>query len=151
MLKIGVDVGLGDLRVLIVDDQPDMLRLLRGVLMSFGVAGVEEARDGEEALFLLRSRHPNFIITDWEMEPMDGYTFVFHVRDLRHGPDATVPIIMMSAHAEPTRITAARKLGVAQFVLKPIVPNHLLQRMTWVLEHPIRYVQQDEHFVPDGF
>jgi CheY-like chemotaxis protein len=141
-------LGLTELKVLIVDDQTDMLRLLKGILLSFGVRQVEEARDGEEALFLLRHRHPGFVITDWEMEPMDGYTFAFHTRNIRHGEDAMVPIIMMSAHAEPTRIKAARKLGVAQFILKPIVPHHLKQRMMWVLEHPIRYVQQGEQYVP---
>ncbi len=118
------------------------------ILLTFGVKEIKEARDGEGALLMLRRWHPNFVITDWEMTPMDGYTFAFHARNLRHGADAKVPIIMMSTLAEPTRIKAARKLGVAQFILKPIVPHNLKQRMAWVLEHPIRYVQKDEQWVP---
>ena len=136
-------------RILLVEDDPRDIELTMTALEEYNLVNeVIVARDGEEALFLLRHRDPNFIITDWEMEPMDGYTFAYHTRNVRHGEDATVPIIMMSAHAEPTRIKAARKLGVAQFILKPIVPHHLHQRMVWVLEHPIRYVQQGEQFVP---
>lgn len=141
-------LALADLSLLIVDDQADMLRLLRGILISFGITRIMDARDGEEALILLRHKHPTFVITDWEMEPMDGFTFVHHVRNRRNGADAQVPVVMMSANAEPVRIQAARKLGVAQFVLKPIVPNHLRQRMQWVLDNPIRYVEVGDQWLP---
>ena len=143
--------GISELRVLIVDDAPDMLRLLRGMLSSLGITRIEDARDGREALMMVRRFHPTFLVVDWEMEPMDGYTLVHHLRGTKSGPDAKVPVIMMSTNAEPARIMAARKLGVSHFILKPVVPARLADRMQWALDHPIDYVEVDEQWVPREF
>ena len=143
--------NLSELRVLIVDDAPDMLRLLRGMLSSLGISRIEDARDGQEALMMVRRFHPDFLLVDWEMEPMDGYTLVHHLRGVKSGADARAAVIMMSANAEPARIMAARKLGVSHFILKPVVPGRLAERMQWALDHPIDYVEIDEQWVPREF
>ena len=92
-----------------------------------------------------------FLLVDWEMAPMDGYTLVHHLRGVKSGVDARAAVIMMSANAEPARIMAARKLGVSHFILKPVVPHRLAERMQWALDHPIDYVEIDEQWVPREF
>ncbi len=141
-------LGIGDLRLLIVDDDQPMLRLLRGMAQSYGITRIEEARSGEEALIMARNFRPNFLLVDWEMTPMDGFTFVHHMRHARNGDQARVPVIMMSAKLEPTRMQAARNIGVGYFIIKPIIPNNLLQRMQWLLNHPVPMELVDDQWAP---
>jgi two-component system, chemotaxis family, chemotaxis protein CheY len=135
--KLTEKLGVTDLRLLIVEDELPMLRLLKGMAQAFGISRIEEARSGEEGLIIARNFRPNFLLVDWEMSPMDGFTFVHHMRNARNGDSARVPVIMMSAKMEHARIEAARKIGVGYFIIKPIIPNNLLQRMQWLLAHPV--------------
>ncbi len=140
-----------DLRVLVVDDAPDMVRLIHNMLRSFGISKVEDARDGQEALMMAKRFRPGFMIVDWEMEPMDGYTLVHHLRSESSGLIAKVPVIMMSANGEPARIQAARRIGVSHFILKPIVPNRLAERIQWALDHPVDLVLEGDQWLPREF
>lgn len=103
--------------VLIVDDEPDLLFLLKMVLETAGYS-VVEASDGAEALEKLSERNPDMVITDLMMPVMNGRELI---RQLRSNPStASLPILLCSLHPD----VAA---GADAVVQKPFKPHELLR------------------------
>jgi PAS domain S-box-containing protein len=103
--------------ILVVDDQPPIRHLLAAFLSSKGHC-ILEAGDGAEALALVRTHHPDLVITDILMPSMDGYEFV---RQLRSDPAiAGTPVIFYSAIYHQMEAQAlARACGVPHIITKP--------------------------------
>lgn len=140
----------GKLNVLIVDDNRDMRDILRRLLISKGVPQLHEASDGASALKVLRESQCNLILTDLDMAPMDGLEFVRQVRNMREAlVSPSVPIIMITSHNERSRVETARDTGVTDFLIKPISPAALYQRITSVVEQPRAFVRTDDFVGPD--
>ena len=103
--------------VLIVDDYPMMVRIIRNVLRQLGLADIDEAHDGRAALGLMRQKNYGLVISDWNMEPMTGYELLQAVRAddrLCH-----TPFIMVTAEAEAEKMAAAKAAGVDTYIVKP--------------------------------
>ena len=82
-------------RIAIVDDNPDVRRLVRRILQSQGNYVISEATNGREALELINREHPNLIILDLTMPEMDGFTLM---DELRKSPEtAEIPVIVVTA------------------------------------------------------
>jgi CheY-like chemotaxis protein len=113
----------GQKRVLVVEDHAG-LRATVGALLRWQGYRVDEAAHGSEALAVAAHARPDVIVTDLEMPVMDGATFIRRCRELP-GLDR-VPIVVMSAHAEPgkalERLRAAR---VSAYLAKPFSPEAL--------------------------
>ena len=135
-------MSLSDLDVLIVDDSAKMRHLVRVILQSFGVANIRQARDGTAGLAEIDSKCPSIVISDWEMEPMNGLEFIQSVRSVFREPLCFVPIIVLTGHASKPLIAKAFEAGATQLLVKPVTPANLLQRVNWVLqdERPFRRV-----------
>ena len=105
------------LKVLIVDDDEMMHRLVRGALTEFGFTRIEVAADGAAGLAAVEREMPDIIISDYHMPEMHGLDFVEAVR----GDEARdeIVIIMLSAHDDLTVIEGARDLGADTFMVKP--------------------------------
>jgi CheY-like chemotaxis protein len=145
---------LADSRVLVVDDHPFTIRLVKDVLYANGAASVHSARDGDEALSLLRGLQPTLIVTDWRMPGLDGLAFTRIVRQAAvkpdpRVPDAQVPIIMLSAHTSAASLETARRAGVNEVVVKPFTIVALLQRMASAVDRPRPFVVTDAYVGPD--
>src|SRR5438128_2020295 len=82
------------LRVLVVDDDQHMRKVVRTILAAIGVKTVYEASDGATGLAAVRKNNPDIVIVDWEMPNMDGAQFVRMVRSPGTFPMPDVPIIM---------------------------------------------------------
>lgn len=137
------------LTVMVVDDNLMMRRLVENLLRCFGVGIVIRAGNGEDALQVLADRHIDMVITDWMMEPLDGFEFVRRVRTAEHSPNRLVPILMMTGHSEMWRVAAARDAGINEFIVKPITGDGLLSRMIYMIENPRAYVRTSSYFGPD--
>ena len=107
--------------VLIVDDEPDILILLRLALEAAGYSTVE-ASDGEEALEVIRSEHPDVVLLDVMMPGMDGWATLEHLR-----------VIMVTARTASRDRDRAIAMGADDFVTKPFEPAELVERMRQVL------------------
>ena len=96
-------------RILLVDDQPENLRLLEGVLGPYGYS-VRATSSGEEALRLSQAEPPDLILLDIVMPGMSGYDVCRRMRE----SDATrfVPIVMLTANPDQDKIAAAFDKGV---------------------------------------
>ncbi|MEQ8660861.1 MAG: sigma-54 dependent transcriptional regulator, partial [Gammaproteobacteria bacterium] len=108
-------------RVLVVDDDADMLGLLRRWLESDGYR-VTVAPAGEEALRLLATTAQDLVVTDLYMDGMDGLTLVTRV----HDDNPLMPVIMLSGHAQIPDAVRATHLGTSAFLTKPIEKDELL-------------------------
>jgi two-component system chemotaxis response regulator CheY len=108
--------------VLLVDDEPDIRTVARLQLESHGYS-VSEARDGLEALDVLKAVEPDVVLLDLEMPRMDGITFL---RRLRSGPRAHLPVVVFSADDAPETMQVLEALGCRGRVSKPYEVRQLL-------------------------
>jgi CheY-like chemotaxis protein len=137
--------GLG---ILIVDDNPYSRKMLRMMLINLGAKMIYEAADGVAALELVRAADPDLMILDWEMPMLTGAHVMRIVRSPGVIPRPDLPIIMLTAHGQRSRVNAALALGVNEFLVKPVSPKTLQDRLMSVLVNPRPMVQIDGHYVP---
>lgn len=110
-------------RLLIVDDEPNLLRAVAACLRGEGYE-VETARSGEEALVHIAQRLPDLIISDIRMPRMDGYAFA---RQLRGNPRTDlIPIVFLTAKDESSERIAGIRSGVDAYLTKPFEPDELI-------------------------
>jgi CheY-like chemotaxis protein len=142
------EVLINQLHVLVVDDNPFMRNLVRNMLASIGVKKISEASDGVLALELIRSSVPDVILLDWEMPLLNGPELVRIVRSPGVFPMPDIPIVMLTAHGERRRILEAAKLGVNEFLCKPVSAKALFERLISILLKPRESVQFGEYYGP---
>ena len=109
--------------ILVVDDEPQITRVLRTVLSAHGY-DVRIAHDGESALELLRDWRADLLITDLAMPNVDGVELCRRVRGL-----SEMPIIVLSVRNEETTKVAALDAGADDYVTKPFGSDELLARV----------------------
>jgi two-component system, OmpR family, alkaline phosphatase synthesis response regulator PhoP len=114
-------------RILVVDDEAQLVRVLRGYLERAGFA-VEVAFSGPEALRLARQASPDLIILDLMLPGMDGLDVC---RALRK--DSEVPIIMLTARVEEADRLIGLEMGADDYVTKPFSPREVVARVRAVL------------------
>ncbi len=134
---------LSTLDVLVVDDNFHMRRLVHTILEAFDIKTIREATDGTEALAEIKIRQPDLIISDWEMKPMDGCSFLEILRKADNKPACFIPVIMLTAHGRPRLIRQAFEAGASQFLVKPLTPANLLHRVDWILGDKRPFFEED--------
>jgi DNA-binding response OmpR family regulator len=114
----------GMVRVLVIDDEPDVLLLCRVNLRHDGHE-VLEASDGVTGLALAAEAPPDLVVLDLMLPAMDGFEVLAALRD----SDATrdVPILVLSARAEVEERRRALESGGDVFLAKPFAPEHLTE------------------------
>ncbi|MFN3659024.1 MAG: response regulator transcription factor [Pseudolabrys sp.] len=135
-------------KVLLVDDEAYMRKVVRTMLISIGVRTIYEAADGPAGLDLIRSVAPDVVILDWEMPGLDGSGFVRMVRSPQTFPYPAVPIIMLTGHGERSRVIEAIQIGVNEFLLKPVSSKALQDRLISVLINPRPVVKAGGYYGP---
>jgi two-component system chemotaxis response regulator CheY len=117
--------------VLIVDDYKSMLRIIRNLLSELGFSNIEEASDGGEALKKLRESKFSLVISDWNMEPMNGLQLLEEMRADRTLED--IPFIMVTAESKTDNVITAKKAGVNGYIVKPFSAAILRTKLKAVL------------------
>ncbi len=143
------DLDLSDLSILIVDDYPPMLTILRIMLQALGIRDIGQANDGLAALDEMQGFRADIVIADYRMVPMDGVKLTLRIRRGEAGVDPFTPIIMVSGHSEKSRICEARDAGVTEFLGKPISATLLYYRLRAVIENPRPFIRSPDFFGPD--
>jgi DNA-binding response OmpR family regulator len=144
-----VMASVSDIHVLVVDDNRQMRFLLRCLLRAGGVHDVTEADSAEAAFESMRTRPVDLVIVDWLMRPTHGLSFPRAVRWDHASPNPSVPILMLTAHTEPSRVAAARDAGVSGFIKKPISARVLFERVSFVLTDARMIIRSDDFIGPD--
>jgi CheY-like chemotaxis protein len=137
-----------DLSALVVDDYRYMRNLMAEMLREFGFRQVLTADDGVAAVELLRKNAVDVVFLDWNMPNLDGIAFTEGVRSGAYGNDPYLPILMVSGYTAENRVVKALDAGVHAYVLKPITPRSIAERLTQLIERPPRFVKTDEYFGP---
>ena len=120
-----------NMQILVVDDYQTMLRILSNLLKQLGFHNVDTATDGNDALSKLNGSKFDFIISDWNMEPMTGIELLKKVRadeKLKH-----IPFIMITAESKTENVIAAQQAGVSNYIVKPFNAETLKGKMASVL------------------
>lgn len=138
-----------NIHILVVDDNEHMRVIVTSILKSFGARYVYEAEDGSDALQLMGYKPIDIVITDWVMEPLDGYDFIKVIRTSADSPNPYVPIIMLTAYTEEYRVTGSRDVGVTEFIMKPISAKALLARLITIIDEPRPFVNVPTYTGPD--
>jgi two-component system KDP operon response regulator KdpE len=126
------------LRILVVDDEPPIRRLLR---TSFAAAGHDtiEAEDVSSAMRMLRAEEPDAVILDLGLPKQDGFDFIRIVRETA----LTVPIVVLSSRSDEAGKVRALDMGADDYVTKPFGTDELLARIRVAVRH--RLHQEGEH------
>ena len=113
--------------ILVVDDEPEIVRLVRDYLEHSGFT-VVTASDGPAALQTARTRRPDLVVLDLGLPGLDGLDVT---RELRR--NGTVPIVMLSARGDESDKLVGLELGADDYLTKPFSPKELVARVRAVL------------------
>ena len=135
--------------VLVVDDNQYMRKMIRNLLVNCGVKDIYEAGDGITALDTLRTVGADVVILDWEMPLLNGAELVRIVRSPGVFPMPDVPIIMLSGYGERWRVLEAARLGVNEYLVKPVSAKALYDRLVSIVIQPRPVVQLGDYYGPE--
>ena len=121
------------LRVLVVDDEPAIRRLLHASLSAEGHQ-IEEAADGQSALSLLGRNAIDVLVLDLGMPGMDGFEVIRQLRE----QGSSLPIIVLSSRADEAGKVRALDMGADDFVTKPFGMDELLARIRAAVRHKLQ-------------
>lgn len=138
-----------NLNVLIVEDNLHFRTLVRTILETLGVPNIEEARDGAEAIDVLKNFPADLAILDWKMDGVDGIEFVRRIRRHEDSSNRYLPIVMVTGYTEDSLVREARDAGVNDFLAKPISAKSLLSRIVGLLDDQRPYIETEAYFGPD--
>lgn len=110
-------------QILVVDDSPINLKLVRGALER--LYRVIAVSSGKQALEFLRSHSVDLILLDINMPEMDGFDVAGKLREVGN----KAPILIISAENDEDTVVRAKNLGVVDFVAKPFTPESILERV----------------------
>ncbi len=130
--------SISPVKILVVDDDQDILELLRYNLTREGYQ-VNLASDGEQALKSVQWETPDLILLDLMLPKLSGLDVARHLQENRY--TKSIPIIMLTAKGEESDIVIGLELGAADYIVKPFSIRVLLARIRAVLR---RYTQQSE-------
>ncbi|MDE2465529.1 MAG: response regulator [Alphaproteobacteria bacterium] len=136
------------LRLLVIDDNAYMRKLISTILRAFGVANVYEADSAKAAWQAMRDVNPDVLFMDWMTDGKSGIELVRMIRTSAASPNPFVPIIMLSGHTQLGRVQEARDAGCNEFLAKPVSVNSIMTRLISVIENPRPFVRTKSYFGP---
>jgi len=117
--------SLANVRVVVVDDEPDLVDLISAMLASAG-AEVEGAPNADVAVAMVRSLKPHVLVTDIGMPKVDGYELLQRIRALPQKEGGETPAIALTAYAHADDAERARAAGFRRHIAKPVDPVALV-------------------------
>jgi CheY-like chemotaxis protein len=116
-------------KVLVVDDDPSVRRLVCDVLQAYGYR-TADAADGFSALRMVQSERPDCVVLDVMMPGLDGHAVLTRIRESDGG--AELPVVMLTAAADDAQAWQAWSEGVDYFLAKPFDPDELLHFLDYL-------------------
>tara|TARA_B100000900_G_C20011973_1_gene486253 strand:- start:43 stop:465 length:423 start_codon:yes stop_codon:yes gene_type:complete len=116
--------------ILIAEDDPKTLRLVGEVVQRGGYRAAL-AKHGVGAVKLLKRARPDLIILDLRMPRMDGFQLLELLK--KYETSASIPVIVLTGSNSPMDIDRAMRIGISDYLVKPISPRKLLSRIQILL------------------
>jgi len=117
-------------KILVVDDEPDILELIKDILKS--KYDVYTAKNVKEAVSILEKVKIDLIILDIMMPQIDGWDFLWMIRGSEKYRE--IPVIIVTARADAEDKLIGLKEGVKDYIVKPFLPNELINRVEEILK-----------------
>ncbi len=118
-------------RILVVDDDYELLKLVSMLLSRIGAQTIQ-AKDGVRALEVINAKTPpDLIILDLMLPDIDGVEVLRRIREIPRF--STIPIIILSAKADPESMRRGLDAGADGYITKPYIANDLIDRVTQLL------------------
>jgi DNA-binding response OmpR family regulator len=118
-------------KILVIEDEPTLFRLLDHKLKKMGYITVW-AKDGEEALELLKSEKPDLVVSDVMIPYISGLEVL---KQAKEDPDTcNIPFILLSAKGQDADILAGLELGSEDYITKPFNPDEVLLKIQRILK-----------------
>jgi CheY-like chemotaxis protein len=151
---LSLSARLAKVHVLVVDDDTEMLQILRGLLTKLGFEQITTATDGIEAVSILRDKQimryseVDLVITDWNMTSVSGLELIKFIRNSPDSPNPYMPIIMLSGRGEWADVEQARDAGFSEYLIKPFRAKALCDRILLCVENPRAFVSTNTYKGP---
>jgi len=139
---------LGPFKVLIIEPNPLMRRITRGVLQLLGARRIVETENMNTAISYIMQGDIDVVLSEWYLPGSYGVDLIRWLRreesDIRF-----TPFIMVTSQTRFESVTAARNAGIMEFVAKPFSAKSLISRIREVVERPRPFVSVGKYFGPD--
>jgi CheY-like chemotaxis protein len=135
-------VHLGGRKILIIDDDVDVLHLLKIILSNVG-AQVTIHATANGALAAIDSMKPDIVISDLDMPSVDGYAFVRSLRSRSPKDGGVIPAIALTAHNDNKHRRMALEAGFTEHIAKPLRAIKLIEAIRRVLAVPLTTVERE--------
>ncbi len=120
-------------KLLIVDDEIEILKMIKSIFLNAGYKDIITAQSGKEALKLMRQKLPDMVISDVMMPDMDGFELLQEIRAVSH-----IPVMLLTAKNEAEDRFSGFELGADDYLAKPFLPKELLLRVDAILKRTYR-------------
>ncbi len=137
------------LSILVIEDTRPMQKLLVAVLETLGVKKIDTCDNGEQAFRTFCMHNHDIVLSDWQMEPMDGLELTKKIRKNLYSPNKMVPVILITGYSAWQRVQDARDAGVTEFLVKPFTAHDLARRLAHVINSPRDFIETQDFFGPD--
>lgn len=138
---------LSNVIALVVDDNPHMRYIIKTILRGFGIPRCLEAKDALDAIDKLRNETVDLAIIDYNMPMINGIELCRMIRR-DPGPFRYVPVIMLTAHSERSKVMAARDAGITEFCAKPVTAKELFLKFVAVVDRARPHVAAKGYLGP---
>lgn len=128
-LTLPTYVALDALRVGIADDSSYFRRLVRTMLVGYGIKQIEEGSTANDAFDIVVRWRPDVLLLDWNLGEPGGHVVLDRIRTDRDDRVATSAVIVVSAHSDKRHVLTAAKSGANDFIVKPVSARLLYERL----------------------
>lgn len=144
-----LDELIQSMRVLIVDDEHNMRKVIRGLLLTIGIRTIYEAADARQGLDAVRTLTPDLVLVDYNMPDITGAEFVRAIRSPDTFPYPHVPIIMLTGNSDRSLVVESVRLGVNEYLLKPVSSAALRARILSIITNPRKMIRKGDYYGPE--
>lgn len=122
------------LGILIADSKSYSRALVRSMLLQLEVKKIQEASDGAAAIDAIVATNPDVLILDWDISVLSAREVLSMVRNPSLTPNPDLPVIVIASSGQSAHVHEALELGARQFMVRPISPKMLGQRLIGIVK-----------------
>jgi DNA-binding response OmpR family regulator len=141
-------INLRDANILVLERSKTSLTILVQVLAGFDARNTAKCLSLAEARSVIESRHIDLVILDPTIENDGGYEFVSWLRR-RASENRYTPVILVTGHSQESSVKRGLDSGASYFVVKPITPGVLLDRILWIARENRPFIESPDYVGPD--
>lgn len=142
-------VNLEGAQILLLEQGEHGLEILMQMFVGFGIRSAHKCTSASDALGIVRRSTLDLIVADPNLPDSDGHEFVRWLRTSAPDANRTVPLVLISANGSKSAVERARDCGASYFLVKPVTPRTLLDRILHVQTDKRAFVICDSYAGPD--